>query len=306
MQIKNLIYKMIIMLSICIGLLAVSGYAVSLKQNVIAPQVFLKSEDIPGYTLKSGSDFAQTWVTTINGKQREIYYYLVVYDSPTEAILETSGITHNWVYGSFSGPVLGDHSWVNVSPQSIAEKSGSEDKDIYMVFVKNNVGVRAAVRGVMELEKPLVSQIVQKMINKIEKIAQPEIKEMIERVRSTQLSEVEMTEIIQEPIKPILSGYSMITQADSIWASDNNTMVLGRRYESIDTAGNFIGIDIVKYGSKEEAIKAGQDRKQFAGRAYWQDDISKPISRLPTFWDNSGSIIFTKNNYVIHIYQYNV
>ncbi|MDI6783473.1 MAG: hypothetical protein QME64_05175 [bacterium] len=296
--------NLIVIYGICLCILLFSfSIAEPWNKDSVAAQILLKSNEIPDFTLKNSGKYSQDWISKDEEKKSSFSFILTVFNSPAEAILGTGSLARGassiLSYGSFLGPILGNHSWVHSS----YDKSGRWNVGTY--FVKDNIGVLVMIWGITEPEKTKVEQITRQIIDKINKVAQPEIKIMFDQVRKLQIAAEEFGSILQEPRTVQLKGYSMVTENDTIWTNDTNTFLLGRRYELRDTSGNFIGIDIAKFSSNELAKKAGRERTKTAITALWVEDVSNPIDSLPWWWDKSyGSVVFAKGNYAVHIYQF--
>lgn len=264
----------------------------SWNKDSVAAQVLLKAEELPGFILRNQYHYTQNWILKDEGK--ELSVILTIFSTPAEAVIGTGGLARGGAeipsYGSFSGSIIGDHSWVYTS----------FNPDIY--FVKDNVCVLLIFLKGSKSDRPKVESIARLMANKISHVSSVEVKSKIEQARKTQIPDQDFHRIIDN-IQ--LSGYLKIMQSDSIWALDTNTLVLGRREEFRDTTANTIIIDIAKFSSNELAKQAGKDRSRFAISATWIEDISKPLPAIfplrLRYSNNSDGNVFAKGNYAIHI-----
>ncbi|MFB3897279.1 MAG: hypothetical protein ACE14V_13340 [bacterium] len=293
-------YFISIICFMCLWLLLYSfSFGVELSnKDSIAAQVLLKSNELQDFVLKHNDKYSQDWNTTIDNKTVDLSIGISIYNSSSKAILGNAlrmrSVAAIFSYGGFFGCVLGDKSWFHSNSYGTA-----------LYFVKDNVGGFIEIRGDMpEFKKKIrVVQITNLLIDKINKVEQPEIKNRLNQARKSQITNREFSMVVQEIP---LSGYSLVTESDSIWTINTDTMVLGRREELKDTRKNTIGIDIAKLSSNEEAIRAGKEQAKLAITGLYLDDISKPIPSFPKWWKESGSIVFTKRNYAIHIYQHSI
>jgi Tol biopolymer transport system component len=254
--------------------------------------------EIRDYILILSREHSQEWSLVDTVKRQYPSIDVSIYDSPETALIARANliIQDVYLYGSFSGKIIGDHSWYDVNGASLD-------------FVKNNVVGHVAFWG-----KPIagsydkVEQIAGQIVQWIDVLSQPKIKEMFHQARKSQIPIGEASNIIQAIIKIDLNGYSITSKEDSIWTNGTTSMVFGRRFNLKDTTSNYLSIDIAKLENRDAAEIIGLDRHKLTLYGYWIENPDKPIFRKVPTWLNKtdSSAVFTKDNYAVHIYQHTI
>jgi len=302
--------------------------------------LMLDSADVPGYQLKksgSGRDFwefnwamawrdgkkaiVQDWVNP-EDKQKRIRYEVCIYDSEVQAhngiLFYINTYTRPSSWGSFSGLIVGDKSWCS---------------DKVLAFIRGNIGVRIIFFNTKEFQ----DEIVNTFLMKIEQNLSPEIIKANEKLKRTQIKASRYDSLIIDLNDSYLTGFSLVKQTDSKWTTgredfelvrkefDTNNpdpwhaigpfsmhilempkadqIVLGRRTEWRNEAGILVYIDICEFATKALALNAAK-RRTYEADAYFLDTPVAPEIPQIRWWMYNASIVYVKNNFVVHISQY--
>jgi hypothetical protein len=175
-----------------------------------------------------------------------------VFDTEARALIgmayQSGSFAGEYVWGSFTGPLFGDASWISAYP---AESSAS------IIYVKGNVGIHVSSNK----NFPLIESVAAKIIEKIERNLSTDIRAAEDRAKQKQINEIKHQLITNavgsvDPIK----NYTLLPQYDSKWVVDDSTIVMGKRTEWKNESGTTIGVDVCEFESEQVAAQAAKMR----------------------------------------------
>ena len=276
----------------------------------------LDENDMPGYKLidqfssswkldnnKYREAIIQTWEPSKGNNLLAIIVSYCIFDSELEAITGTaynSGTYANIFYwGSFDGSICGDLSWISYQT---------------LLSVRGNVGITIGRPGDPNLEElKVIKAFNDKALNKIEANLSYEIISFEENAKQKQIPRNEFNKLTDQVISENMGDFYKFTSWDSKWLPDTSSMTMGIRTEWKNENGTLVGIDICKFDNKDQAQKAAVIQGAQTYSPIFNIDSLASLQKIIEKWENETkfgfennlfSVITTKGNLSIHIYQF--
>jgi len=237
--------------------------------------------DILGYCLD------QVWVSN-NGNSEAVLDF-AIYDSEEAAIRGMYYYTHTtaepWVWGSLDGGITGLNSW----------RSFNHDNSV--LFAYGNIGILIGrYRGD---DQDMIPVLARAQMEMIDRNLAPEIIAYRETLRESRLSPSDYDKYRAEAVNVDLSGFTKISDGDSLWLMKDEGVKMGIRREWEDEKGRVVGIDICKLESNETAEKIASERAKMSN--------GKTVAEFsPIPWDSARlSEVLIRGNVTVHLYYFN-
>lgn len=283
---------------------------------------FLSENDINGYELRRQSEhiwkigdsddqihkaMKQKWHLIGSEKNHNIYISYAMFSSNIKAIQKTSYAANSnawhYIWGFFNGSILGDGTWISI-------RNGA------LYFVRGNIGIQIFKPGPFtENDRQTFISIATKILNKIKLNLSPEIVSSEEILKNKKFSMADYSSII-DPImnSSRMSKYTLCSTFSSKWLLNPENLIKGIRKEWNNEQGSVIGIDINKFVSESDALKAGENQSRiFYSEVYKLDNLNLLKNALEIrqkYLENDRlkkniSIVGIYGTTAVHIYQYN-
>ncbi|MGA1863585.1 MAG: hypothetical protein ACMUHX_00830 [bacterium] len=237
--------------------------------------------DILGYCLE------QVWVQ--NNGNSEAGLHFAIYDSEEAAIRGMYFYTHTtaqvWIWGSLFDGIPGLHAWRSVND------------DHAVLFAYGNIGVLISrYRGE---DQDMIPVLASAQMEKIDQNLAPEIIQYREILRQSRLSPSDYDKYKAEVLNVDLSGFTKISDGDSLWLMRDEGVKMGIRREWEDEKGRVIGIDICKLESNEMAQEVASERAKMSDGVIVDEPGEIPWN------DERSSKIMVHGNTAVHLYYLN-
>jgi hypothetical protein len=230
-----------------------------------------------------------------------------VFNSIAEAISSTAHSSGTYsaffVWGSASGAIVGDHSWINAG-----------DVGNTAIFVRGNVGAHIGFPLAKEDERADLETIAYKVQKKIEENLFHEVLSAEEAMRQKR-DTFEEYQTITEPVinSEIMNGFAFHNKWNSKWLIESESLAMGIRKEWKNEQGAIIGIDICKFDSDSLTLKAINNQSRITYSSVFNLDNIDSLKSILTERQNMRqyglqkkliSVVGAKGDIAILIYQF--
>jgi len=298
--------RYIVIVSLIIIFVALNSFSIIHAESVIDEKFlkFLLTEDeVPGPVLQKQSP--DSWRVTSHGSRddnvyqiwtsnngaTEILLVLGIFDSEENAIKGMNYYTHTtssfWNWGSFDSGILGDHSWISAS---IKDSAG-------ILTAYGNIGV--LIDTAKGYDQDAILKLSNAQITKIDQNLSSEIIGYREILRQSRLSPAEYDKFMAETVNVSLSGFSKISDGDSLWLEKDEGIRMGIRKEWEDDQHRVVGVDICKVESGDTASEIASERAKMSN--------GKTVTQFSTIpWNNARlSEVLIRGSVAVHLYYFN-
>lgn len=238
---------------------------------------------------------------------RDYYVDYCEFDTETKALQGTAyAATRSnatpYIWGSLTGSIVKDGSWVAIS-------------DGALYFVRGNIGIKIFKPvNFNENDRQALVSISSKLLNKIESNLLTEVLSFEEAARQKQIP-VRVYQTITNPVvnSEPMNGFSLHSTWDSKWLMTSESLAMGIRKEWKNEQGAIIGIDISRFDSDSLALKAGNTHSRITYSSIFNLDNLDSLKSILAEWQKKWGYGFPKNlfsvvgvegNIAVHVYQF--
>ena len=292
----NLLFVFVIFISL-------NSVTIINAQEIIDAKFFnflLSDQDLSDYHLKTqnqmdwqispdglGDCVEQEWIS-YNGIP-QVILIIGIFNSEEEAIRGMDYYTHTtaepWIWGSLYEGIISQYSWRSFNDSHA------------LLFAHGNTGI--LISKFKNIDQKVIFQLASAQMEKIDQNLAPEIIQYRETLRQSRLSPADYDKYKAEVVNADLSGFTKISDGDSLWLMKDEGVKMGIRKEWEDEKDRVVGIDICKLESNEMAQDVASERAKMSDSVVVDD-----LGEIP--WnDKRSSKIMVHGNTVVHLYYFN-
>ena len=221
----------------------------------------------------------QKWHIQKGDVHQNIHIYYCEFNSIAEAI---NGCAYSvtkrnaipLIWGSMSGSIIGDYSWISINNGSI-------------FFLRGNVGINIFKPHFQQGDENIMLNITDKIISKIDKNLSSEILSSERHAKQEQIP-MSYYRLMTDPLlsSAEMSGFSPHKIWDSKWMYKPNDFTAGIRKEWIKENGAIISIDISMFDSDIAALSAAENQGRITRSCVFTLDNLDSLQSILEKWQN--------------------